>query len=181
MRVSTRRFVLGFIGMSMMVREGRAQQAPGDRKQSDSSTIAPDGTAYVTRVVPVPTTISPEAQKVLARVESDAAVPQTLEQRRTGTDKWQAGAGEESKKLYPVNVAADTIAGVPVRVVPPLTLPPENPGRVLINLHAAAFNSDSASLPDSIPTPNPPGTKEMPFPYRFAPTHPSPPPVPALV
>src|SRR5260370_31999554 len=98
MRVSTRRFALGFIGMSLMVSEGRAQQTPADRKHSDSSTIAPDGTAYVTRVVPVPTTISPEAQKVLARVESDAPLPQTLEQRLARTDKWQAGAREQSEK-----------------------------------------------------------------------------------
>jgi len=174
MRVSTRKFALGFIGMSLMVSEGRAQQTPADRKQSDSSTIAPDGTAYVTRVVPVPTTISPEAQKVLARVESDAAVPQTLEQRRTGTDKWQAGAGEESKKLYPVNVAADTIAGVPVRVVTPLTMAPENAGRVLINLHGGGFNSDSGSLTESIPIANLTGTKVIAVLYRLEPEHPFP-------
>ncbi len=174
MRVSTRKFALGFIGMSLMVSEGRAQQTPADRKQSDSSTIAPDGTAYVTRVVPVPTTISPEAQKVLARVESDAAVPQTLEQRRTGTDKWQTGAGEESKKLYPVNVAADTIAGVPVRVVTPLTMAPENAGRVLINLHGGGFNSDSGSLTESIPIANLTGTRVIAVLYRLAPEHPFP-------
>ncbi len=174
MRVSTRKFALGFIGMSLTVSEGRAQQTPADRKHSDSSTIAPDGTAYVTRVVPVPTTISPEAQKVLARVESDAAVPQTLEQRRTGTDKWQTGAGEESKKLYPVNVAADTIAGVPVRVVTPLTMAPENAGRVLINLHGGGFNSDSGSLTESIPIANLTGTRVIAVLYRLAPEHPFP-------
>jgi monoterpene epsilon-lactone hydrolase len=117
MRGYARRLALGVIAISLMLSQGSAQQAPADRRLTDSSTIAPDGTAYVTRVVPVPTTISPEAQTVLARVESDTAVPQTLEQRRTGTDKWQAGAGEASKKLYPVNVTADSIAGVPVRVV----------------------------------------------------------------
>ena len=75
------------------------------QERADSSTIAPDGTATVTRVVPVPKTISPEAQAMLARVVSDANVPSTLEQRRAGTDKWQAGAGEVSKTLYPANVA----------------------------------------------------------------------------
>ncbi len=57
-------------------------QVPCDSPQTDSSRIGSDGTAYVTRVVPVPKTISPEAQKVLARVVTDAAAPQTLEQRR---------------------------------------------------------------------------------------------------
>jgi acetyl esterase/lipase len=144
------------------------------QQQTDSSKIAPDGTAYVTRVVPVPTTISPEAQKMLARVVSDSAVPQTLEQRRTGTDKWQARAGEASKKLYPANVASDTIAGVPVRVVTPLSIPPEKRDRVLINLHGGGFNSDSGSLTESIPIANLTGTKVIAVLYRLAPEHPFP-------
>jgi acetyl esterase/lipase len=144
-------------------------------QQTDTSTIASDGTAYITRVVPVPTTISPEAQKVLSRAVSDAAVPQTLEQRRIATDKWQAGAGEDSKKLYPVaNVAADTIAGVPVRVITPLTIPAEKRDRVLINLHGGGFNSDSGSLTETIPIANLTETKIIAVRYRLAPEHPFP-------
>jgi len=164
----TRRFVLGVTAISLLAGQALAQQ------QTDSSKIAPDGTAYVTRVVPVPTTISPEAQKMLARVVSDSAVPQTLEQRRTGTDKWQARAGEASKKLYPANVASDTIAGVPVRVVTPLSIPPEKRDRVLINLHGGGFNSDSGSLTESIPIANLTGTKVIAVLYRLAPEHPFP-------
>jgi monoterpene epsilon-lactone hydrolase len=174
MRRCTRKFALGVIAMSFVLCQGRAQQAPAERKLTDSSTIAPDGTAYVTRVVPVPTTISPEAQKVLARVVSDAAVPQTLEQRRIRTDRWQAGAGEASKKLYPVNVTEDTIAGVPVRVVTPLTMAPEKRSHVLINLHGGGFNSDSGSLTESIPIANLTGTKVIAVLYRLAPEHPFP-------
>ena len=142
--------------------------------QTDSSRIGPDGTAYVTRVVPVPTTVSPEAQKSLARVVPDAAVPQTLEQRRTGTDKWQAGAGEASKKIYPANVAEGKIAGVPVRVVTPLTIAPGKQDRVLINLHGGGFNSDSGSLTETIPIANLTGTKVIAVLYRLAPEHPFP-------
>jgi monoterpene epsilon-lactone hydrolase len=143
-------------------------------QQTDTSKIGKDGTAYVTRVVPVPTTISPEAQKMLSRVVSDAAVPQTLEQRRTGTDRWQAGAGEASKKLYPVNVASDTIAGVPVRLVTPLKIAAEKSNRVLINLHGGGFNSDSGSLTESIPIANLTRTKVIAVLYRLAPEHPFP-------
>jgi len=149
-----------------------AQTAPAGFH--DSSRIGTDGTAYVTRIVPVPTTVSPEAQRWLARPASDAAVAQTLEQRRTLTDKWQAGAGEESKKLYPVNVADDKIAGVPVRVVTPLTIAPEKRDRVLINLHGGGFNSDSGSLTESIPIANLSGTKVIAVLYRLAPEHPFP-------
>lgn len=170
-----RRLVVGMMMASLMATCGLAQQgASAAQQQTDSSVIAPDGTAYVTRVVPVPKTISPEAQKMLARVVSDASVPQTLEQRREGTDKWQAGAGEVSKKLYPANVAEATIAGVPVRVVTPLTLAPEKRHRVLINLHGGGFNSDSGSLTETIPMANLTGTKVIAVLYRLAPEHPFP-------
>jgi monoterpene epsilon-lactone hydrolase len=171
MRARKRKFVLTTMGVLLMSGGGIARQVSGDEKQTDSSRIGPDGTAYVTRVVPVPTTISPEAQKVLARVESDAAVPQTLEERRTRTDKWQAGAGEESRKLYPVSIAADIIAGVPVRVTTPLSVAPEKRDRVLINLHGGGFTSDSGSLTESIPIANLSGIKVIAVLYRLAPEH----------
>jgi epsilon-lactone hydrolase len=170
----SRRLLRAAIIASIIVRQGSAQTTPGDQRPTDSSHVQSDGTVYVTRVVPVPTTISPEAQKMLARVVSDAAVPQTLEQRRTGTDKWQAGAGEASKKMYPVNVASDTIAGVPVRVVTPLTNVREKQDRVLINLHGGGFDSDSGSLTESIPIANLTGIKVIAVLYRLAPEHPFP-------
>ncbi len=174
MRGDRQKLALVFVIMAVIAAQTLAQQPPCDTKQSDSSTIAQDGTAYVTRIVPVPTTISLEAQRVLARVESDAAVPQTLQQRRTGTDKWQAGAGEASQKIYPVNLATDVIAGVPVRVVTPLAVAPEKRDRVLINLHGGGFNSDSGSLTESIPIANLTGTKVIAVLYRLAPEHPFP-------
>jgi epsilon-lactone hydrolase len=174
MRGRKRKLVLTTMGVLLMSCGGIAGQGSDDEKLTDSSKIGPDGTAYVTRVIPVPTTISPEAQKMLARVESDAAVPQTLEERRTGTDKWQAGVGEAFKKMYPVNVAADTIAGVPVRVITPLHIAPEKRDRVLINLHGGGFNSDSGSLSETIPIVNLSGIKVVAVLYRLAPEHPFP-------
>ncbi len=146
----------------------------GTSAQRDSSTIAPDGTAYVTRIVPVPKSVSAEAQRSLARVVSDADVPMTLEQRRIGTDKWQAGAGEAFRKLYPVNVAADKIAGVPVRIVTPLAIAPGKRDRVLLNLHGGGFDSDSGSLTESIPVANLAGIRVVAVLYRLAPEHPFP-------
>ena len=143
-------------------------------QQSDSSRIGPDGTAYVTRVVPVPSTISPEAQQRLARVVSDANVPQTLQQRREGTDKWQAGAGLQAETIYPVHVESATMAGVPVRVMTPLTIAPEKRDRVLMNLHGGGFNSDSGSLTESVPIANLTGVRVVAVLYRLAPEHPYP-------
>jgi monoterpene epsilon-lactone hydrolase len=163
-----RRMAVGLVALALLPACGSAQE------RTDSSKILPDGTAYVTRVVPVPKTVSSEAQAMLARVVSDANVPQTLEQRRAGTDKWQAGAGEVSKKLYPANVVETSIAGVPVRVVTPLTMAPEKRDRVLINLHGGGFNSDSGSLTETIPLANLTNTKVIAVLYRLAPEHPYP-------
>src|SRR5579859_1485101 len=168
-----KKLVLAIFAVALAASHALAQQ-PADAPQIDSSKIDTDGTAYVTRVVPVPTTISSEAQKVLARVISDAPFPQTLEQRRAATDRWQAGAGEAAKKLYPVDVAADTIAGVPVRVVTPLSVGLNKRDRVLINLHGGGFNSDSGSLSESVPIANLTGTKVIAVLYRLAPEHPFP-------
>lgn len=153
---------------------GFAQSAPAAVTMHDSSRIEADGTAYVTRVVPVPSTISPEAKKMLARPESDAANALSIEQQRQGVDRWQAGAGEVSRAMYPANVAADTIAGVPVRVVTPLAMAPQKQNRVLLNLHGGGFKVDSGSLTESIPLANLTGIKVISVLYRLAPEHPFP-------
>jgi epsilon-lactone hydrolase len=148
-----------------------AQQAG---PQTDTSVIDANGTAHITRVIPVPQTISPEAQKMLSRQASDAAAPQSLAQRRSGTDAWQARAGEASKAVYPVNISDSAYAGVPVRVVTPLTIPPANSNRVLICVHGGGFNSDSGSLTESIPIANLTQSKVVSVLYRLAPEHPFP-------
>ncbi len=136
---------------------------------TDTSVIDPDGTARVTRVVPVPKTISPEAQRMLARPASDKAVPQTLAERRSGTDAWQTGAGDAFRAIYPVDVQPKTIAGVPVRVITPPSQ--TNPDRVLINLHGGGFNSDSGSLTESIPVAALAHVQVVAVLYRLAPEH----------
>ena len=167
--------VLAVCGLVMGSGAGWAQEASaGGVPQADSSHIDADGTAHVTRVVPVPLTVSPEAQKSLARVESDAKSTDTLEQRRAHTDAWQKGAGEESLAMYPAKVAEDSIAGVPVRAVTPLTIPDSKKDRVLINVHGGGFNSDSGSLTETVPIANLTGTKVVAVLYRLAPEHPFP-------
>ncbi len=142
--------------------------------QSDSSYIDANGTAHVTRVVPVPKTVSPEAQKSLARQVSDAPRHETIEQRRQGTDKWQKAAGEAFRKLYPVKVEEQSIAGVPVRIISPLAIPPDRTNRVLINVHGGGFNSDSGSLTETVPLAHLTKTKVIAVLYRLAPEHPFP-------
>jgi acetyl esterase/lipase len=142
--------------------------------QNNTSIIDTDGTAHITRVVPVPATISPEAQKILARRVSDAAMPESLAERRAKTDAWQSKAGETSRSLYPVNVQLETIAGVPTKVITPMAMPENRRNRVLINVHGGGFNADSGSLTETIPIANLTRTKVVAVLYRLAPEHPFP-------
>jgi epsilon-lactone hydrolase len=164
--------VLGTIGMvaGSVDQKDKTHSVP----QSDTSFIDTDGTAHVTRVVPVPTTISPEAQKMLARRISDAVVPESLSERRAKTDAWQSRAGAKSRSLYPVNIQQETIAGVPTKVITPLTIPDNKRNRVLINVHGGGFNADSGSLTETIPIANLTQTKVVAVLYRLAPEHPFP-------
>jgi len=93
--------------------------------QSDTSFIDEKGTAHITRVVPVPDTLSPEAQKEVGVGMPDASNPESLAQRRAMASAWQVKGGEQMRKTYPVNIVEDKIAGVPVRIVTPLTIPPD--------------------------------------------------------
>lgn len=145
-----------------------AAQAPN----TDTSYIDANGTAHITRVVRIPLDLSPEAQKALARPVSDAARPDNLQERRRGTDAWQARAGGLSRTLYPVNLAESTMAGVPVRIITPVS--DTDPDHVLLNLHGGGFNSDSGSLTETIPLANLTKMKVVAVLYRLSPEHPFP-------
>ena len=146
------------------------QPSPQPPPETNSSRLDANGDAHITRVIPVPTDLSPEAQASLRRASPNHT--ETLAQRRTGTDLWQAGAGKASLALYPAHVAAATIAGIPVRNVTPLQ--DANPTHVLINVHGGGFDSDSGSLTESIPISNLTRTRVVSVLYRLAPEHPFP-------
>ncbi len=169
----TRTFALAAISIPMALAQ-QPTAPPTSSIQTNSSHIDAGGTAHITRVVPVPKTISPQAQAGLARPASDAATHETLAQRRTGTDAWQTRAGEASLAAFPVHIESRTIAGIPVRDITPLDPTPLHPGNVLINLHGGGFNSDSGSLTESIPIANLTHTRVVAVLYRLAPEHPFP-------
>jgi hypothetical protein len=58
--------------------------------------IAADGTVRVTRVVPVPITISPEAQEELRTTKPSPDSHQTFAEHRAYIQKWQAELGESA-------------------------------------------------------------------------------------
>ncbi len=157
-----------FVGMcAAFPRQTQPESVP----QTDTCTLDADGTAHITRVIPVPGTISPEARKFISRAVPSGPEP-TLAERRTHTDAFRIGRAAEARKLYPVEVVGKTIGGVHCDVITPPKI--QNAERVLINVHGGGFNSDSGSLVEGIPIASLTHTPVVSVYYRLAPEHPFP-------
>ena len=159
--------------LMVLVLAGSAS-AQATSAEKGNATFDADGTAHLTRVVPMPTTISPEAQTWLESLTHTTPGPETLAERRARTDAWRAQDSAEARKLYPVNVEEATSAGVRTDIITPLSMPAENKSRVLINLHGGGFNSDSGSLIEGVPISNLAKMKVVSVYYRLAPENPFP-------
>ena len=140
----------------------------------DTSYIDDQGTAHVTRVVPVPQNLSPEAQLWVSRAAPDQGASPPLEASRKMWDDIQAGAREPLSKRYPNTIVEETIAGVPVRIVTPEVLPESNKDKVLLNLHGGGFTADSGSYLETIPIASYSKIKVVAVLHRLAPEHPFP-------
>jgi epsilon-lactone hydrolase len=140
----------------------------------DTSYIDENGAAHVTRVVPVPAGLSIQSQHFLRRAEPDQGPPASLADRRKMTDAYTARARVEWSQLCPNQLVEDKIAGVPVRIVTPDSLPEANKDKVLLNLHGGGFNSDSGSYTESIPIAGYTKIKVVAVLYRLAPESPFP-------
>jgi epsilon-lactone hydrolase len=139
----------------------------------DSCKTDPDGTEHVTRLMPVPGTISPEARKFISR-DVPATPPTPLSEQRKHTDEFRVGRAAEARKLFPVNLESKTIGGVRCDVITPLSIPAAKRDRVLINVHGGGFVTDSGSLVEGIPIANLTKTTVVSVYYRLAPEHPFP-------
>src|SRR3954447_23768505 len=140
----------------------------------DSATFDPDGTAHILRVVPMPMTVSPEAQQWLKQIEKESPQSKDRAEIRKGTDEWRKRDSAEALRLYPVKVEGKNVAGVHTDIITPLDAPEVNNNRVLINLHGGGFISDSGSLIEGIPIANLAKIKVVSVYYRLAPENPFP-------
>jgi epsilon-lactone hydrolase len=148
-----------------------AAQAPN----RDTSYIDENGVAHVTRVVPVPEYISPEAQKELARRVPDATRPAaSLEDRRARMVESSAQSAAAWSKICSTHNSDAEIAGVKVHIVVPATPSTADADKVLINLHGGGFTVDSGSLAESIPIAFYSRIKVVSVLYRLAPENPFP-------
>jgi monoterpene epsilon-lactone hydrolase len=138
----------------------QVQSAPAD----PYTTFDGDGTAHIKRSIPVPKTISPEAEELMI---SGKWMPQSgTKERDAFMEKMQA--------VYPTDVEATTVAGVKAWRVTPRRLAPNKRNRVLICLHGGGFTSDSGSVIEAVPIAALTGTEVISVQYRLAPQFPFP-------
>ncbi|HWE49677.1 MAG TPA: alpha/beta hydrolase fold domain-containing protein, partial [Bryobacteraceae bacterium] len=132
---------------------------PARDSNPDTTSFDKDGTAHITRVIPVPKTVSPEMQALLATGQNLAPGP---------SDPVAKEHIELARKIYPVREEDKTIAGVKTRLFTPQNVPPDKKNRILINLHGGGFVVDSGSLVESIPIASLTKTPVLTVYYRLA-------------
>jgi monoterpene epsilon-lactone hydrolase len=177
MRTNSRIFALLIVSVAAILPAQQSAPTPttaADAANRDTSYIDANGTAHVTRVVPVPETISPQARAMLSRPMPDAGPPESLAERRARNEEYQQRARVGWNKICPNRTVESTIAGVPVHIITPETIPASNRDKVLINLHGGGFNADSGSYIESIPIAVYARMKVVSVMYRLAPEHPFP-------
>ncbi len=156
-----RRFSIAAIAATLAA----APLLPGQDANPDTSTFDKDGTAHITRVIPVPKTVSQEMQALLATGQSLAPGPNEPRAKQLI---------ELARKMYPVHEEEKTIAGVKTRLFTPPSVPREKANRILIDLHGGGFVADSGSLVESIPIASLTKTRVLAIYYRLAPEAPFP-------
>lgn len=139
----------------------------------------PDGSIRVGGAsVPYSHLASPQSQAFFPKMlsEGDRAPPISapIEQSRAFYDRMNSDRAARMQRLYPVKIAADTIAGVKVDVVLPAQgVAPANRQRVLLNLHGGAFlwGAHSGGLVEAIPIAAVGRVKVITVDYRQGPEH----------
>jgi acetyl esterase/lipase len=144
-----------------------------------SVTFAPDGTAHIVDLtVPIPTTLSPQAQAMLqasaAAGDPSHGLTQPLEQLRAASAAHQTQVTEQLLHMYPVTVEKKLLAGVPVALVTPVKARADRRDRLLINVHGGAFFLGRGSIQEAIPIAAKTGIAVLAIDYRLAPEAPFP-------
>ena len=146
----------------MLVSSCIAQENTPPSTEVNDTVLYPDGTAQITRVIPIPNTISAEARTLLATGEAWCPSEGTPEQLRLI---------EKARSIYPVVIEERTISGIPVKIVRPASPDSIRQDRILINLHGGGFREDSGSMLESIPIASLTGIPVMTVYYRMMPEH----------
>jgi len=148
-------------------------------RAGDQAGIKPDGTVTAASVaIPYSRFASPQARaffpKMLAAGAQAPPLSAPIEQSRRFYDRLNSDRAARMRKLYPVTVRHETIAGVGADVVLPAQgVSPVNRHRVLINLHGGAFlwGAGSGGLVEAIPIASLGRIEVITLDYRQGPEH----------
>jgi acetyl esterase/lipase len=143
--------------------QARPQTQTGGAEPTTSIDAA--GTAHITRIIPVPASLSPQAKEMFAA------------DREFAPNGWTDESKElvrRAQSVYPVTIEDAVFGGVKVKVVTPRNASAAKRDRVMINLHGGGFTSDSGSLLESIPIAGLSATRVITVDYRLAPKSPFP-------
>jgi monoterpene epsilon-lactone hydrolase len=144
-----------------------------------SVTFGRDGSAHIVDLtVPIPTTISPGAQAMLAAAaaaahQSNVLTPPLAELRLVYAEKL-ARLNAELFGMYSVTVEHKALAGVRVTLVTPNNARADLKNRLLINLHGGAFVLGHGAISEAIPIAAKTGIAVLAIDYRLAPEAPFP-------
>ncbi len=127
--------------------------APGALAQTASNA----GTEVPARTLPVPDTVSPQVQKLIAAPLRPGwnVLPKTGEEWKPVSEAAAQGAIKNLPGLterLKVKIEKTTIDGVRAFIVTPETIAPENRDRVLIHMHGGCYvlNGGEAGLPEAM-------------------------------
>jgi acetyl esterase/lipase len=141
-----------------------------------ASSAFAQGLEVPAKTLPVPQTVSPQGQKLIAAPLRNGwnVLPKTGEEWKPIAD---AGA-EPTIKALPgllerlnVKVEKSTIDGVRIFIVTPATIKPENQNRVVIHMHGGCYvlNPREAGLPEAVMMAGFGGVKVIAVEYRMPP------------
>jgi monoterpene epsilon-lactone hydrolase len=131
------------------------------------------------RILPVPGTVSPALQKLLAQAPSPAPnFPRTADEWKA-LEKPPADTAQrlaEAREKFGVTVVAQVMGGVRCYVVTPNAVKPGNRNRLLLGLHSGGwvYGAGDSALDESIVMAGVTGYKTIAVDYRMLPDHPFP-------
>lgn len=162
----------GVLLATVLISPAFAQEGVSGAKPDASVDIAAPAT------IPYSAFASPEARtffpKMLASGNKAPPITGPIEQNRVFYDKINSDRAERMRKIYPVRIHAERIAGVGTDVVEPEQgIAANNRTRVLINLHGGGFlwGAHSGGLVEAIPVASLGRIKVISVDYRQGPEH----------
>jgi acetyl esterase/lipase len=151
------------------------------RRAGEMDTESAGGLEVPARVVPVPDTVSPEMQVIIAQPHDPA-----YNHTPTTTAAWKARVAAAARKVEAalpalrqalgVTVVPTAIAGVQAFLVTPASIPKQNRGRLLVHLHGGVrvLNPGEAGTREAILMAGFAGYKVLSVDYRMPPDFPFP-------